>query len=200
MKLYNNPASPFARKVIVALMELNANDQVEIINVAGTPVNSGTIPVSENPLGKLPTLAGTLHGSLYDSRVISKFVNSHFKGNLYPAANYWQVLKMEALADGIMDASVLSTYEKRVRSKEKQSEEWVAGQWSKITRSLDALEESGEEFLGLPLNMAQIALGCALGYLDFRHSDRPWQTEHPKVEYWNQEFSQRASMRATRPE
>lgn len=200
MKLYSNPFSPFVRKVIVGLREMNAIDEVEIINVAGTPVNSGDIPVAENPLGKIPTLVGTPHGTLFDSRVISYFIDSHFEGGLYPMANFWLILKNESIADGIMDAAVLITYEKRVRSKNKQSEEWMNGQWTKINRSLDALEKDGRELLDLQLNMAQIALGCALGYLDFRHADRPWKSDHPKLYDWFGKFSQRPSMVATKPE
>ena len=116
MKLYSNPFSPFARKVIVGLREMKAIDEVEIINVAGTPVNSGNIPVSENPLGKIPTLVGTPQGTLFDSRVICYFIDSHFEGGLYPTSDFWKILRMEATADGIMDAAVLTTYEKRVRS------------------------------------------------------------------------------------
>ncbi len=200
MKLYSSPNSPFARKIIVGLVEMNAADNVEIIDVMGTPVDSGNIPISENPLGKIPTLADTPHGTLFDSRVISYFIDSHFEGGLYSTSDFWKILKMEALADGIMDAAVLSTYEKRVRSQEKRSEEWIDGQWVKIKRSLDALEKDEEKFLGLQLNMAQIALGCALGYLDFRHGDRPWRTGHSKLNDWYDKFSQRPSMLATKPE
>ena len=199
MKLYSNPFSPFARKVIVGLREMKAIDKVEIINVAGTPVDSGNMPVAENPLGKIPTMVGTPHGTLFDSRVICYFIDSHFEGGMYPTSDFWQILKMEAIADGIMDAAVLTTYEKRVRSQDQQSEEWMAGQWVKIKRSLDALERE-MDFLNLQLNMAQIALGCALGYLDFRHADRPWQPDHPKLHDWYINFSQRSSMIATKPE
>lgn len=200
MKLYSNPASPFARKVIVGFWEVNAINEVEVINVIGNPVDSGDIPITENPLGKLPTLVGTPFGTLYDSRVITQFIDRHCDGDLYPSSNLFETMKMEALADGIMDAAVLMTYEKRVRSEDKQSKVWVDGQWVKINRSLDALESNAKEFLNSSFNIAHIALGCALGYLDFRHSDRAWRSGHPKLNEWCGEISQRPSMVATKPE
>jgi len=199
MKLYSNPASPFARKAIVGLWEVNAIDDVEVINVIGNPVDSGDIPITENPLGKLPTLVDTPFGTLYDSRVITQFIDHHYDGGLYPSSTLFETLKMEALADGIMDAAVLMTYEKRVRSEDKQSKVWMDGQWMKINRSLDALESNGQEFLSSSFNIAHIALGSALDYLDFRHPDRTWRSGHPKLNEWSEEISHRPSMTATKP-
>lgn len=199
MKLYSNPASPFARKVIVGFWEVKAIDDVEVINVIGNPVDSGDIPITENPLGKLPTLVDTPFGTLYDSRVITRFIDHHYDGGLYPSSTLFETLKMEALADGILDAAVLMTYEKRVRSEDKQSEAWMAGQWIKINRSLDALESKGKEFLNSSFNIAHIALGSALDYLDFRHSDRAWRSGHPKLNEWSEQISHRPSMIATKP-
>ncbi len=201
MKLYTNPASPFGRKVKVLVEELNASHQVETVHVAGSPLDAGTIPISDNPLGKLPILTDIKLGALYDSRVICDYLNALFKGGLYPKGdNRFAVLRLEALADGIMDASVLIVYERRCRPETGQSDDWMAGQWQKVRRSLAFLESRVEGWSDTDLCIGQIGVGCALGYLDFRHSDRPWRGECPKLADWFETFGSRSSMIQTRPE
>ena len=90
-------------------------------------------------------------------------------------------------------------YEWRLRPEEMRLPDWVEGQWAKIARALDALETRWISHLAGPLDMGQIAVGCALGYLDFRHGDRDWRAARPGLAAWEAAFAARPSMTATRP-
>jgi glutathione S-transferase len=199
MQLYSSPASPFVRKVKVVLHETGQIDDVEMVAAAGTPVGGTTLPLSLNPLGKIPTLVRDEGPALFDSRVICRFLDDRAGGGLYPAARIWDVLTLEALADGIMEAAVLIVYESRCRPEEKVFDFWVEGQWVKVSRALDVLNTRWISHLVGPLDMGQIAVGCALGYLDFRHGDRNWRQGRDALAAWEARFSERASMEVTRP-
>ncbi|GHC30756.1 MULTISPECIES: glutathione S-transferase [Gemmobacter] len=200
MRLFHSPTSPYVRKVMVLLHETGLLPRVELVAAQGTPVDPGSMPVDRNPLGKIPALETDEGVALYDSRVICRYLDDLGTAGLYPPAPaLWEVLTLEATADGILDAAILMVYESRVRPEERRHPDWVEGQWAKIARALDAAERRWSGHLAGPLDMGQIALGCALAYLDFRHSDRPWRAAHPHLAAWEAEFSGRASMLATRP-
>lgn len=200
MELYTNPASPFCRKVEIVIHELGLSDHVRRTKAVGHPTDSSGMPVGINPLGKIPTLSREDGPALYDSRVICRFLDQAGDGRLYPEGRLWEVLTLEATADGIMDAAVLMVYETRSRPQEMRYAPWVDGQWAKIVRGLTALESRWMSHLTGPLNMGQIAVACALGYLDFRHPDRPWKPDHDALAKWFATFSERDSMKATFPE
>lgn len=94
---------------------------------------------------------------------------------------------------------MLMVYEERLRPEDKRFSDWVEGQWSKIARTLDTLETSWMAHLNGPLDMGQIALGCALGYLDFRHGTRNWRAGHPKLAAWEAKIVKRPAMQVTIP-
>ena len=200
MKLYFDRRSPFARKPIVLLHEAGRMDQVEMVPVVGTPIDPGSFPTEANPLGKIPVLERQDGPSLYDSRVICKFINDRFGCSFYPEPpKLWDALTLEATADGIMDAAVLIVYEVRCRAEESRSGVWVDGQWSKIARALDALEERWVGYLDGPIDVAHIAIGCALAYLDFRHGSREWRKGRGRLAAWHGGFATRPSMARTVP-
>lgn len=200
MKLYYAPASPFVRKVMVLLHEAGATDQVTLVSVAGNPLDPGTLPVDRNPLGKIPALERAEGPTLYDSRVICRYLDETLKARLYPPAPHlWDTLVLEATADGIAEAAVLMRYEEHVRPEATRSPEWVAAQWAKIDRALTAVEERWMSHLAGPVDMGQIALGCALGYLDFRHAARDWRGGRPALSEWWRGFQARPSLQATAP-
>ncbi|MEZ5752571.1 MAG: glutathione S-transferase family protein [Paracoccaceae bacterium] len=203
MKLHYSPTSPYARKVLVLLHETGQTDSVELAFATGTPIDPQSMPVAANPLGKLPALERPEGCALYDSRVITRYLASLAPATapaLYPdSPRVWEILTLEATADGILDAALLMRYEVVTRPEDKRSAEWVEGQWAKIARSLDTLEARWMGHLEGPLCMGQIAVGCALGYLDFRFADRPWRTGRPALAGWEARFVQRASMQATLP-
>lgn len=185
---------------MVALHETGLIGQVEIVTASGTAINPGTLPVSQNPAGKIPTLERPDGPALYDSRVISRYLDSLAGGTLYPnEPGLWEALTLEATAHGMTEAAVLMVYEGRCREPEERSEKWVEAQWLKVARSLDALEARWISHLSGPPGAAQIATGCALGYLDYRHFDRAWRNGRPALARWEAEFSARPSMQATTP-
>ena len=200
MKLFHAPASPFVRKVVVMLHEMGIQDQVTLVPVSGNPLDPGSLPVDLNPLGKIPALLTDGGQTLYDSRVICRYLDSQFNAGLYPPGDrLWDCLTLEATGDGICDAAVLMRYETVVRPEPVRSPEWLEAQWAKIARALDALETRWIAHLNGPLDIGQIAVGCALGYLDFRHGDRNWRAGRPALTTWEAGFSTRPSMQATRP-
>ncbi|KAF0113924.1 MAG: glutathione S-transferase-like protein [Rhodobacteraceae bacterium] len=200
MKLFHAPASPFVRKVMVLLHEAKATDRVTLVPASGTPLDPGTMPVDRNPLGKIPALERPDGPTLYDSRVITRYLDDLLKAHLYPAApRLWDTLVIEATGDGIAEAAVLMRYEMHVRPEASRSPEWADAQWDKIARALTAIEERWLSHLSGPLDMGQIAVGCALGYLDFRHAERDWRGTHAALDAWWTDFAARPSMQATAP-
>ncbi len=202
MKLYGSPASPFVRKVLIALHETGMFDDVEQVEVANTPVAPSDDVAAHNPLGKIPCLERNDGVSIYDSRVITRYLAAlKPAAGLYPDGDsLWEVLTLEATADGLMDAAVLMTYEKRVRPEEMVYQTWIEAQWLKIDRTLGVLESRWLAHLNGPVNMGVLSIAAALGYIDFRHGDRNWRDNHPKLAAWEAGFSKRPSVSATIPQ
>lgn len=199
MQLFYAAASPFVRKAMVTLHETNQINDVELVDATGTPLDATGMPTAHNPLGKIPALSRPDGPAIYDSRVICRYLDHRAKAGLYPERTMWETLTLEATADGIMDAAVLMVYEGRCRPENMQSADWVNGQWDKIGRALDAVTTRWMSHLAGPTDMGQIALACALGYLDFRHDDRAWRKGRDALDDWFATFATRDSMQATRP-
>jgi len=199
MKLIYSGTSPFARKVVVALIETGQRDDVELETVAVSPVNPGDVVPAHNPLGKLPCLVLDDGTALFDSRVICRFLDTRHSGKkLYPEGEaLWPRLSLEAMADGMLDAAVLMIYERLLRPEEQRSPEWVEAQWLKISRALAWLEANVKALEAD--DMASIAVGCALGYIDFRHDERNWRATAPKLAEWNATFGERPAMQVSKP-
>ncbi|MGD9863601.1 MAG: glutathione S-transferase [Pseudodonghicola sp.] len=200
MKLIMSPASPFVRKVRALIHETGQQADVEEVPVATTPVKTAEEVWSANPLGKIPALVLEDGRAIYDSRVITRYLDARAQAGLYPEDRIWDVLTLEATADGILEAAVLMVYEGRVRPEAFRYGPWVEAQWGKAISALKAINDGMMDQLSGPLDMGQVAVGCALGYLDFRHSDRDWRAECPALAEWYAEFETRPGMAATRPE
>ncbi len=200
MKLYHSATSPYVRKVMVLLHETGQLDDVELETVAGTPIAPAGPLVGKAPLTKVPALERTDGPMLFDSRVICAFLDDRAKAGFYPdGPRRWDVLTLEALADGILDAALLMTYEARLRPEDKQWDDWVDAQWVKIERACSVLDQRWMANLSGPLDMGQVAVGCALGYLDLRHDARGWRNGNDALAAWFATFDARPSMAATRP-
>lgn len=200
MILYSSPTSPYARKVLILLQETGQLDDVTQIDGSGTPLAPHAEVPGKNPLGKIPALERPDGPTLYDSRVICQFLDARAGGKLYPEGNRkWDTLTLEATADGILDAALLITYEARLRPEDMRMDAWTSGQWEKIARACAALNTRWMSHLNGPLDMGQIAVACALGYVDFRHDARGWRTGNDALAAWYATFSERASMQATVP-
>jgi len=198
MKLRYSPTSPFVRKVTVTLHETGQFDAVELetTNVWDPATDIG----EDNPVGKVPALI-TDDGTVYvESVMICEYLDSLHNGpKLYPPAGpaRWRVLRLQALADGIIGAAVDRIAETR-RPAEKQWDGWHERRRTAIARTLNLLETEADG-LDDEANGGTIALGCALGYLDLRFPKEDWRGNRPKLDAWFERFSARPSMRATFP-
>lgn len=201
MQLFHSAASPFVRIVNVLLHETGQTDRVELLNEKVTPLDKLNAATAHNPLGKVPTLIRDDGPALYDSRVICRYLDALVEGGFYPeGSRQWETLTLEATAHGITEAALAMVYERRTRPENEQSPGWIEAQWVKASRALDAVEERWMSHLSGPIDMAHIAMGCALGYLDLRLGDRNWREGRPQLAAWFETFSQRDSMQATIPE
>jgi len=130
--------------------------------------------------------------------VICRYLDDISGAALYPQTRLYEVLTLEATADGIMDAAVGMIYEMRFRE-DNAWPVWLDKQWLKVDRALSAIESRWMSHLTGPLTMAQVAVGSALGYLDFRHPDRGWRVQHTALSDWQDRFAERQSMKETHP-
>lgn len=199
MKLISSPASPFVRKVRMLIIEAGLSDVVEQIDVSTTPVAPDPVLTVANPMSKIPTLIRPDGAALFDSRVITRFLDNHVGGGYYPEDKLWDVLALEATGDAIMDAAVSMVYEMRFRPENKQYSDWIDAQWGKVERTLDHLNANVTAQLTGPLDMGQISVGSALGYLDFRHADRDWRKGRTALDGWFAVFCRKDSFIATAP-
>lgn len=199
MKLYHSPLSPYVRKVMVVAHETGLLDDIELIAGTGTPLEPNDDTVAVNPLGKIPALVTEDGQTLYDSRVICRYLDNQGGAGLYPSgATQFPVLAREALADGIMDAGILATYEWRLRPEALRFQPWIDAQRAKVARAIEEADRHIDALAG-HLTIDKIALGCALGYVDFRLGDMNWRDDHPGLAAWYKEFSARQSMKETAP-
>ena len=200
MKLFDSRTSPYCRKVMILAHEAGKVDTLDLAYVAGNAVSPGTMPVAVNPLGKIPCLVREDGPALYDSRVICAYLDDLWGLGLYRSgAARWDVLTLEATADGMLDAALLWVYEHRLRAEDARHEGWVEGQLGKINRGLDALEGRWIAALHGPLSMGHVAVGAMLGYLDFRGQVGDWREGRPQLAAWYAGFATRPSMMATVP-
>jgi glutathione S-transferase len=191
MILRSAAPSPFGRKVQIALSVLAMDDDVKV-EQTDTADPQERLRV-QNPLGKIPVLIAEDGTAYYDSRVILEFLDDRAGGGrIIPRDrdHRFAALRLQALADGIMDASILQVYEGRWRPAEKHEARWLDHQAGKIERALAVLEASPPA-LGsaseLP-HVGQIALACALGYRDLRFEGR-WRATHPRLVAWLDDFA-----------
>lgn len=197
LTLRSSPASPFGRKVKIAAAELGLSDKISVV-LANT--GDATDPLrQQNPLGKIPTLILETGETLFDSRVILEYLD-HLAGGgiIIPAGEErFAQLRLQALADGLCDAALLQVYEGRYRTPEQKNADWVEMQAGKVSRALTALEALPPAGSGKP-GVGEIALACALGYLDLRFAGE-WRASHPKLVAWLDAFAARVpSFEATR--
>lgn len=197
MKLRYSPTSPYVRKVSVTAIETGLNDRIEQIPTAvwDSATDIGTI----NPLGKVPALVTDDGLVLFDSPVVCEYLDSLHGGvKLFPEPPArWPALRLQALADGILDASILRLIEGR-RDEALQSLDWMARQKAVVDRALATLENGVTELTG-PLTIGVLSVGVALGYLDFRYADENWRHHCPALADWYEAFAERPSMLTTVP-
>lgn len=198
MKLYYSPTSPFVRKVNVCAFELGVDDKLE--RIITNPWENNADLLANNPLSKVPTLITDDGMVLYDSPVICEYLDTLVGGDkLLPGegAERWDALRLQALGDGILDAAV-SRFLERKRPQAQKSSDWDGIQRESIRRALTSLQGEVSGWTDT-VTIGQIAVACALGYLDFRFAEEDWHLENPDLDEWFAKFAQRKSMQATLP-
>ncbi len=182
MKLHFAPTSPYVRKCMVIADELGLSARITLLAASAHPVNRDANIIANNPLGKVPTLVTDEGVGLYDSRVICEYLNDLGGGSFFPAsgAARWHALTLQSLGDGILDAALLVRYETMVRPEALRWADWTNGKLDAIRTSLTYLNQHPDVLAG-PLHIGQIAVACALLYLDFRFPDLNWRQHYPEL-------------------
>jgi glutathione S-transferase len=200
MKLIASLTSPYARKVRVALAE----KRIEYELIEESPWAAGTTVPNYNPLGKVPVLVLDDGTTLFDSRVIVEYLDTVSPvSRLIPEPNRQRIVvrRWEALADGICDAAVAIVLENK-RSVRQQNKESIERQHGKVDRGLQELAtELGDKVWcnGEAYSLADIATGCALGYLDLRHAALDWRSKYPNLVKLAEKLAKRPSFTETAP-
>ena len=201
MKIIGSVTSPYVRKVRIVLAEKKIEADFVLENVWAAETTIG----QTNPLGKIPCLVMDDGSAVFDSRVIAEYVDTLSPvGKLIPVDGRERaaVKTREALADGVLDAGILARLEATWRPAEQQSPAWIARQMSKIDAALKTMSIGlGESNYchNNQFSLADVAVGCALGYLDFRFPSVDWRTPYPNLDQLHQLLMQRRSFQDTVP-
>ena len=203
MKLIGAVTSPYVRKVRVVMAEKKLDYQfvTEDVWAAETTI------AESNPLGKVPCLVMEGGEALFDSRVIVEYLDTLSPvGKLIPTVGREraEIKTWEALADGVLDALILARLEATWagRTKAQRSQAWIDRQLTKVHQSLKAMSTGlGDKpyCAGIHLSLADIAVGCAMGYLDFRFPDIDWRTLYPNLAKLYEKLQQRQSFVDSKP-
>ncbi|MCO7636609.1 glutathione S-transferase family protein [Pseudomonas sp. S 311-6] len=201
LQLLYAPTSPFVRKVMVCAHLLDLAQQIKQLDSAAHPIDRDPRIAAHNPLGKVPTLILPDGLALYDSRIICEYLAHRANDrHIFPDSPIrWRALTWQALGDGLMDAALLARYEYTVRSETERSTAWRAAQLNKIQASLQAMESLAPTLAVPAPTIGEIAIGCALGYLDFRFPEIDWRSPHPQLAAWFADFMTLPAMKATIP-
>ncbi|MCZ4281629.1 glutathione S-transferase N-terminal domain-containing protein [Kiloniella laminariae] len=201
MQLYYSPTSPYVRKVLMVAIEKGLDQEIETVPA---PTFTADSPIWQtNPLGKVPALTTREGSVLCNSPLICEYLDSLSENtSLIPRSGEtrWRTQNAHALADGIMDASILRTMERRLRPEKLQWSGLHDQQRMKIDKALDFFEQAlSSGNFGTSFAMGEIALACALAYLDFRYGDENWRSGHPGLAQWLETVSTRPSFVKTSP-
>lgn len=203
MRLIGSLTSPYVRKVRIVLAEKKLDYKLELED----PWSAQTTLPNTNPLGKVPCLLIEGMEPLHDSRVIVEYVDTLSPvGRLIPdkGRERAEIRTREALADGLLDAAVLARLEATWpgRDDTQRSQAWIDRQLDKVQRALQVMADDLAErpwYAGTSLSLADIAVGTALAYLDFRFPDLAWRSKHANLARLSDKLATRASFIDTRP-
>ena len=201
MKLSFSPASPFARKVRIAAIELGLIDRLEFVPTAVSPGQPNEAYSRVNPVKKLPALTLDDGEVIVDSYVIVEFLDELAGGGkLIPSsgAAKWRVKSDHSMLQGMLDSMLLCRYEKLVRPDNLRWPAWYDDHWHRAWAGMARFEADGEA-LSRPFDISQIALVCVLGYADFRFPDCGWRQTYPRLEAFANKMMQRESVRISMP-
>jgi glutathione S-transferase len=198
LKLHWSPKSPYVRKVMVCARELDLLDRLELVRSVAAMLKPNERLMQDNPLSKIPTLVLDDGSTLFDSVVICEYLNELGGGTLFPSQgkDKWQALRWHAFGDGLLDALILWRNE---RERAQPLPALIAAFELKTRAALKQLDAEAPALTRAPFSIGTVAVGCALGYLDYRFDALGWRTLAPRLAAWHAELSQRPSMRDTEP-
>ena len=200
MKLTFSPASPFARKVRIAAIELGLIDKIEFVPASVAPGQANEEYSRITPLKKLPVLILNTGEVILDSYVIVEYLNDLAGGNLIPdyGPTRWKLKADHSLLQGMLDSMLLCRYEKMVRPQGLQWQAWYDDHWNRAWSGM-ARFEARDDVLSGSFNIAQIGLVCVLGYADFRFADCGWHKTYPELERFHKKMLERPSVKVSMP-
>jgi glutathione S-transferase len=200
MKLTFSPASPFARKVRIAAIELGLIDKIEFTPAAVAPGTANEDYSRITPLKKLPVLITNDGDVILDSYVIVEYLNEMVGGSLIPdyGPRRWQAKTNHSLLNGMLDSMLLCRYEKMVRPQGLQWQAWSDDHWNRAWTGMARFENMPDVLNG-PFDISQIGLVCVLGYADFRFADCGWRKAYPKLDAFHQKMLERPSVKISVP-
>jgi glutathione S-transferase len=202
MKVTFSPASPFARKVRIAAIELGLIDRIEFAPATVAPGQANDEYSRITPLKKLPVLILDNGDVILDSYVIVEYLDELAGGGkLIPASGptRWQVKTDHSLLQGMLDSMLLCRYEKMVRPAGLQWQAWSDDHWNRAWTGMARFEKQAEMLARPQLDIAQIGLVCVLGYADFRFADCGWRKAFPKLDAFHQKMLERPSVKISVP-
>jgi glutathione S-transferase len=202
MKLTFSPASPFARKVRIAAIELGLIDKIEFVPTTVVPGQPNDEYSNMYPLKKLPALILDNGEVIVDSYVIVEYLDELAGGGkIVPAAGAirWRVKSDHSLLQGMLDSMLLCRYEKMVRPQGLQWQAWSDDHWNRAWKGMAHFEKQAEMLARPQLDIAQIGLVCVLGYADFRFADCGWRKAYPKLDAFHQKMLERPSVKISVP-
>ena len=202
MKLTFSPASPFARKVRIAAIETGLIDRIELTPATVAPGQPNEEYSKITPLKKLPVLILDNGDVILDSYVIVEYLDELAGGGkLIPTSGAlkWKVKSDHSLLQGMLDSMLLCRYEKMVRPEALRWQAWTDDHWNRAWMGMARFEQQIDAMAPRPLDIAQIALVCVLGYADFRFADCGWRKAYPKLDAFYQRMLERPSVKISVP-
>jgi glutathione S-transferase len=199
MKLHWSPRSPFVRKVMIVAHESGLADRLTLVRTVAATTKPHPELMRDNPLSKIPTLVLDDGTVLYDSPVICEYLDRMHAGpKLLPpdGAARMTALRRQALGDGFLDFLLLWRDE---RARAQPSDVHLASYAAKRKSTLATIDREVDDLAASAFSVGHIALGCALGYLDFRFAAEDWRGDHPRLARWHADFGARPSVQATQP-
>lgn len=196
MKLHWSPRSPYVRKVMIVAHELGLADNLTLVRTVVSTLKPAEELFEDNPLNKLPTLVLDDGSALFDSPVICEYLDSLHEGaKLFPKAgpDRFAALRHQALGDGILDVCLMRLAE-RLKPENQRSPAIIASNEKKATAAVDRLEAEASAIEARRFDIGHVAIGTALGYLDFRFADDNWRDGHPHLTAWHESFQERPSV------
>jgi glutathione S-transferase len=201
MKLTFSPASPFARKVRIAAIELGLIDKIEFVPTSVAPAQPNDDYSKITPVKKLPVLILDNGDVILDSYVIVEYLDELAGGGkLIPSSgsDRWKVKSDHSLLQAMLDAMLLCRYENMVRPKELKWQAWSDDHWNRAWKGMARFNEKAD-VLSRPLDIVQIALTCVLGYADFRYADCGWRKAYPNLDAFHERMLNRPSVKISLP-